>query len=118
MNEPEIGVREVTDSDFATEVENWRGLTVVDFWAPWCGPCRLVAPVIERLAEEYAGRVRFAKLNVDQAPRTAAAYGIRSIPTIGVFRDGEPVEGLVGAAPRQQLAALIDRHLGSPDSAD
>lgn len=111
MEERKYGVREVTDGDFSAEVESWRGLTVVDFWAPWCGPCRLVAPVIERLAAEYAGRVRFAKLNVDQAPRTAAAYGIRSIPTIGVFRDGEPVEGVVGAAPEKQLAALIERHL-------
>lgn len=104
-------VTSVTDASFADEVEAASGLVVVDFWAPWCGPCRAVAPVIEQLAQEYAGRVRFAKLNVDESPRTAARYGIRSIPTIGVFRDGEPVDGVVGAVPRQQLAGMIEQHL-------
>jgi thioredoxin 1 len=110
MNE-QSRVMDLTDADFAREVETGEGLTVVDFWAPWCGPCRFVAPVIEQLAEEYAGRVRFAKLNVDEAPATAARYGIRSIPTIGIFADGDPVDGVVGAVPKPQLAGLIEEHL-------
>jgi len=101
----------LTDENFAEEVENDPRLTVVDFWAPWCGPCRLIAPVIERLAETYAGRVKFTKLNVDEAPATGSAYGIRSIPTIGLFRDGVPVGGVVGVVPESRLAALIDEQL-------
>jgi len=102
---------ELTDENFDTEMGGDAGLTLVDFWAPWCGPCRMVAPVIEQLATEYAGRVRFAKLNVDQAQQTAARYGIRSIPTIGLFKNGEPIDGVVGAAPKQQLARLLEEHL-------
>jgi thioredoxin 1 len=106
-------VLELSDDSFGTDVEEAQGLVVVDFWAPWCGPCRFIAPVIEQLADTYAGRVRFAKLNVDDAPQTAAGYGIRSIPTIGIFKDGEPVDGVVGVVPRSQLAALIDKHLAA-----
>jgi thioredoxin 1 len=105
------GVMELTENSFAREVEQGKGLVVVDFWAPWCGPCRLVAPVIDALAAEYDGRVRFAKLNVDDAQNVAAEYGIRSIPTIAIFRDGKPVDGVVGAAPRAQLESLIQKHL-------
>ena len=102
-------VIELTDDNFKAEVEDADGMTVVDFWAPWCGPCRMVAPIIEELAGEYEGQVRFAKLNVDEAPATAQAFAIRSIPTIGFFRDGEPVGGLVGAYPKDALKEAIEK---------
>ncbi len=104
-------VKVLTDAGFAADVENASGVVVVDFWAPWCGPCRMVAPVIEQLATEYAGRVTFGKLNVDENPMVAARYGIRSIPTIGIFKDGEPVDGVIGAVPKQHLAKAIEKHV-------
>jgi thioredoxin 1 len=107
-------VAELTDTTFQTEVEQGTGLVLVDFWAPWCAPCRAVAPVVERLAERYEGRVRFAKLNVDAAPQTATTYGISSIPTLALFRDGEPVNGVLGAVPEQYLVQMIDAAL--PDA--
>jgi len=106
-------VIDFNDGNFETEVEGGSGLTVVDFWAPWCGPCRFVAPVIEQLADEYQGRVRVGKLNVDDNPATAARYGIRSIPTIGIFKDGEPVDAVVGAVPRAMLHAAIEEQLAA-----
>jgi thioredoxin 1 len=107
----EHNVTEIGDAQFEGQVEQGTGLALVDFWAPWCGPCRMVAPVIEELSRAYDGQVRFFKLNVDEAPRTAAAYGIRSIPTIALFKDGEAVGGVVGAAPRSQLEGLIREHM-------
>jgi len=104
-------VIEFTDGNFASEVESGTGLAVVDFWAPWCGPCRFVAPVIDALAEEFRGRAKIGKLNVDENPATASRYGIRSIPTIGIFRDGEPLEGLVGAVSKEALESVIEKHL-------
>lgn len=100
---------ELTDDNFQSEVGQSIGLTVVDFWAPWCAPCRMVAPVIEELAEEYAGEVRFAKLNVDQAQVTAGAFGVRSIPTIGFFQDGEAIGAVVGAYPKDALREVIEQ---------
>jgi thioredoxin 1 len=84
---------------------------LVDFWAPWCMPCRAVAPVVEQLASDYTGRLKVGKLNVDENPETAAAYGIRSIPTLALFRDGVPVEGVLGAVPKAQLEQMIRNHL-------
>jgi thioredoxin 1 len=108
-------VLELTDANFATEVESAEGLVLVDFWAPWCMPCRIVGPVVEQLAEEYSGRVKVGKLNVDESPSTAAAYAIRSIPTLALFKDGEPVEGVLGAVPRSQLQKMIQQHLPAQD---
>jgi len=105
--------RSVTDATFAADVIGSEGLTLIDFWAPWCGPCRALAPVLEKLAEEYDGRVQVLKLDVDENPSTAAHFQIRSIPSLVRFRDGEPVEAVVGAVPRAQLAKLIDSHLGA-----
>jgi thioredoxin 1 len=104
-------VVELTDGSFGTEVEGGEGLVLVDFWAPWCMPCRAVAPVVEQLAADYTGRLKVGKLNVDENPETAAAYGIRSIPTLALFKDGVPVEGVLGAVPKGQLDQMIRNHL-------
>jgi thioredoxin 1 len=104
-------VHEFTDDNFGTEVEGGTGVTVVDFWAPWCGPCRMIAPMIEQLASEYEGRVRFGKLNVDDNVQVASRYGIRSIPTVAIFKDGEAVDGIVGAAPKAHLERAILKHV-------
>ncbi len=106
-------VLELADDGFAAEVEDKDGLVVVDFWAPWCAPCRMVAPIVEQLAEEYEGRVRFVKVNVDEAPGVASRYGIRSIPTLGIFRDGEAINGVVGAVPKQVLIQAIEEGLSA-----
>lgn len=106
-------VMELQDTSFASQVEESDGVVVVDFWAPWCAPCRMVAPIIESLAEEYDGKVRFAKVNVDESPGVASKYGIRSIPTIGIFRNGEAVNGVVGAVPKQVLIQAIEEGLSA-----
>ncbi len=97
---------ELTDSNFH-EVVGSHPVVVVDFWAPWCGPCRAVSPVLEQLASEMAGQATFAKVNVDDNPATSQRFGIQGIPTIMVFKDGQPVDGLVGAAPKQTIEARI-----------
>ncbi len=104
-----MAVLEMTDVTFDNEIGNEEGITVVDFWAPWCGPCRMVAPVIEELAEEMEGEVRFAKVNVDEAPQIAQRFQVRSIPTIGFFMDGEPVGSVVGAHPKAALQQIIEK---------
>jgi len=100
--------REVSDSTFEAEVLGADKPVLVDFWAPWCGPCRMVAPVVEELAEEYDGRVEFVKLNTDDNPNTAIKYGIRSIPTLLVFKDGQPVGQIVGFRPKSDLKKRLD----------
>jgi len=102
-------VVELDDGNFGSEIGTSEGISVVDFWAPWCGPCRTVAPVIEELAEEYDGEVRFVKVNIDEAPVTAGMYGVRSIPTIGFFVDGEAVGAVVGAYPKEALRQVIEQ---------
>ena len=100
--------RDVTDTNFDTEVIQAEKPVLVDFWAPWCGPCRMVAPVVEELAEEYDGKVEFVKLNTDDNPKIAAKYGIRSIPTLLVFKGGETVGQIVGFRPKSDLKKRLD----------
>ncbi len=100
--------RDVSDSNFEQEVLKADKPVLVDFWAPWCGPCRMVAPVVEELADDYAGRVEFVKLNTDDNPDTAVKYGIRSIPTLLVFKEGEVAGQIVGFRPKRDLAERLD----------
>ena len=101
---------ELTDSTFTEFVQN-NPFVVVDCWAPWCGPCLMVAPIIEELAKEYAGKIVFGKLNVDENPITASRYQIMSIPTLLVFRNGKLVDTIIGAMPKEMLEARITRFL-------
>ena len=106
-----MAVIELTDAKFDIEMAENEGLTVVDFWAPWCGPCRMVGPVIEELAGELEGQVRFAKVNVDENQEIAQRFQVRSIPTIGFFMGSEPVGAVVGAYPKAALRQVIDQVL-------
>jgi thioredoxin len=103
----------VTDASFAAEVERSPLPVLVDAWAPWCAPCRMIAPVIDELAAELAGRVRVAKLNVDENPVTASRFGLRSIPTLLVLRGGREVDRMVGVQPKQEIATRLLRLLGA-----
>jgi thioredoxin 1 len=105
-------VKEVTDETFAEEIEQVEGMAMVDFWAEWCGPCRLVSPIVSELAEEYAGEVTVAKVDVDVSQRTAMRFNIRSIPSILFFKDGEHVDTVIGAVPKQVLEQKLKLHLG------
>lgn len=102
---------EVTDATFDSEVLKSDKPVLVDFWAPWCGPCRMVAPIVDELSDEYAGRVKFVKLNTDDNVRTASQYGIRSIPTLLVFKAGEPVGQIIGFRPKSDLKKRLDAAL-------
>ena len=102
----------VTDGTFGGEVLSFPGIVLVDCWAPWCGPCHMVAPVLDQLAAEYQGKIKIAKLNVDENPGTAARYDTRSIPTMLFFRGGQLVNRLVGALPKNQIEAQIRQLLG------
>jgi thioredoxin len=101
----------VSDATFSGEIEQAPGLVLVDFWATWCGPCQVVAPVLDQLAGEYAGRAKIAKLDVDSNQRTAMRFNVRSIPSILFFKDGRHVDTVVGAVPKTTLDAKIKQHL-------
>ncbi len=101
------------DRSFAEQVLNAGDSVLVDFWAPWCGPCKLVGGLLEELGPEYAGRLRIVKVNVDESPETAARFGIASIPTMILFKGGKPIEQRVGAVPLNPMREWLDRHVGT-----
>ena len=100
-----------TDHNFSSEVLNANQLSLVDFWAEWCGPCRLLGPTIEKIADEYAGKMKVFKMNVDENPATPSQFHIRGIPTVIFFKNGKPVDQLVGNHPRETLIQTIQKHL-------
>jgi thioredoxin 1 len=101
---------EVTDANFDELLRN-HPLVLVDFWAEWCAPCRMIAPILEELAQEYEGKLLVAKLDVDENPKTAMRYRVMSIPTVILFKNGQPVEVLVGAQPKRNFQAKLEKHL-------
>ncbi len=101
----------VTDSSFTQDVIESEIPVLVDFWAPWCGPCRMVAPVVDEIAEQYEGQVKVVKLNTDENPQVASQYGIRSIPTLMIFKGGQRVDMVVGAVPKTTLANTLEKYL-------
>ena len=100
----------VTDANFEEEVEKSGSLTIVDFWATWCGPCRMVAPILEQLATEYEGKVKITKLDVDANIKTASRFNVRSIPTLLFFKDGKVVDQIIGAVPKPHIEAKLQQH--------
>ena len=101
----------IQDADFDKVVLKSKQPVLVDFWAPWCGPCRMVAPVVEELAKEYDGKVSFGKVNVDDNPKTASQYGVMSIPTLILFKNGKPLSNIVGFRPKDELKKNLDAAL-------
>ena len=104
-------VGEVTDANFEEQVLKANLPVLVDFWAPWCGPCRAVAPVVEEIANEYTGKLKVLKLNTDENPKTAQSYRISGIPSLMVFKNGQPVEQVVGAVPKATLSSAVEKHI-------
>ncbi len=104
-----LAALEVTDDTFSNEVLNSELPVLVDFWAEWCGPCKMVSPIVEELSNDYNGKVKVTKLDVDSNPQTATNYGIRGIPTLLMFKDGSAVDQIVGAVPKQDIAKRLDK---------
>ncbi|MBA2749160.1 MAG: thioredoxin [Tatlockia sp.] len=102
---------QVTDASFKQEVLDSEVPVLVDFWAPWCGPCRMVAPVVDEIAQQYDGQVKVVKLNTDENPNVASQYGIRSIPTLMIFKGGQRVDMVVGAVPKTTLSNTLEKYL-------
>lgn len=104
-------IKHVSDASFDSDVLKTNGPVLVDYWAEWCGPCKMIAPILDDLSSEYNGKLQIAKMNVDENAETPAKYGIRGIPTLMLFKDGAVVATKVGALSKSQLAAFIDSHL-------
>lgn len=105
-----MAIVNVTDQSFKTEVEG-QGTVLVDFWAPWCGPCKMIAPVLEELDSEIGDQLKIAKVNVDDNPESAARFGVMSIPTLIIFKNGEPVDKVIGFQSKDALKNVVSRHL-------
>ena len=102
---------EITDANFEQEVTKSELPVLIDFWAVWCGPCKMIAPLVEELAGEYEGKIKIGKVDVDSNPQISMNYGIRSIPTLLVFKDGKVVDQIIGAVPKQAIASKLDAQL-------
>jgi thioredoxin 1 len=105
-----MAIVNVTDQSFNAEVEG-QGTVLVDFWAPWCGPCKMIAPVLEELDKEIGDRMKIAKVNVDDNPESASRFGVMSIPTLIIFKNGEPVDKIIGFQSKEALKSVVSRHL-------
>ncbi|GAB4400815.1 MAG: thioredoxin [Anaerolineales bacterium] len=105
-------VIQLTDANFDKEVVESSLPTLTDFWAAWCGPCKMIAPIVEQLAQEYEGKMKVTKLDVDQNPTVATRFGVMSIPTLILFKNGQPVERIVGYMPKEKLVERLKPHLG------
>ncbi|HXD49250.1 MAG TPA: thioredoxin [Gemmatimonadaceae bacterium] len=103
----------VTDANFEQEVEKHDGLTIVDFWATWCGPCRMIAPILDQLATDYAGKVKVTKLDVDANIKTGSRFNVRSIPTLLFFKGGKVVDQIIGAVPRTHIESKLQQHVAA-----
>lgn len=106
------GIIEVTDANFDQDVLKSEQPVLVDFWAKWCGPCRALAPIVDELAQEYGGKVKIGKMDVDHNSSTPMRYGVRGIPTLLVFKGGQVKEQIVGYVPKEKIQAAIDKHVG------